>query len=84
MKKVIAAINMTIDGYCDHTAVLADEEIHRHYEQLIRDAGVILYGRKTYELMTYWKQLVEKPSGERDMDNFAAAIDSVHKIVFSH
>ena len=33
MRKVIAGINMTLDGYCDHTAGIPDEEIHRHYAE---------------------------------------------------
>ncbi|HMM16197.1 MAG TPA: hypothetical protein PKC47_01515 [Petrimonas sp.] len=38
MKKVIAAINMTLDGYCDHDAIIPDDEIHQHYPDLIRSA----------------------------------------------
>jgi hypothetical protein len=30
MRKLIAAINMTLDGFCDHTAMTADDEIHEH------------------------------------------------------
>lgn len=84
MKKLIAAINMTLDGVCDHTAGLPDEEIHQHYAELLSDAGAILYGRITYQLMEYWQPLVKKPSGEKSMDDFAQAIDKVPKIVFSH
>ncbi len=84
MRKVIAAINMTIDGFCDHTAVLADEEIHEHYKELLNDAGAILYGRITYQLMEYWQPMVKNPSGDKSMDDFALAIDKVPKIVFSH
>ena len=35
MRKLIAAINMTLDGFCDHTAMIADEEIHQHYNELL-------------------------------------------------
>ncbi|WP_373552864.1 dihydrofolate reductase family protein [Haliscomenobacter sp.] len=84
MKKLIAAINMTLDGVCDHTAGLPDEEIHQHYTELLNDAGAILYGRITYQLMEYWQPLVKNPSGEKSMDDFALAIDKVPKIVFSH
>ncbi len=85
MRKVIAAINMTLDGFCDHTAgIIADEELHQHYSELIRNAGVILYGRTTYQLMQYWQTLLKKPSGEKSMDDFAIAIDEIPKIVFSH
>lgn len=84
MRKVIAAINMTIDGNCDHTAGLPDEEIHQHYSDLLESAGVILYGRTTYQLMQYWQTLIKNPSGEKTADNFAQAIDKIAKIVFSH
>lgn len=84
MRKVIAAINMTIDGVCDHTAGIPDEEIHEHYANLLANAGVILYGRTTYQLMQFWQTLLKNPSGEKSMDDFALAIDQVPKIVFSH
>ena len=84
MSKIIAAINMTLDGYCDHTAIDPDEEIHNHYSELLNAADVILYGRKTYELMKFWQTLIENPSGEKSMDDFAIAIDKVPKIVFSN
>lgn len=84
MRKLIAAINMTLDGFCDHTAIIPDEEIHQHYTDLIDNAGVLLYGRITYQLMQYWQTLIKNPSGEKSMDDFAVAIDKVQKIVFSH
>lgn len=84
MRKVIAAINMTIDGSCDHTAGLPDEEIHQHYAELLTNADAILYGRITYQLMRYWQTLLTNPSGEKSMDDFAKAIDKVPKIVFSN
>ena len=49
MTKIIAAINMTIDGIFDHTAGIPDEEIHEHYTELMRNADAILYGRITFE-----------------------------------
>ncbi len=84
MRKIIAGINMTLDGFCDHTAVDPDEEVHQHYADLLDRAGVALYGRITYQLMQYWQTLVENPSGEKSMDDFALAIDKIPKIVFSH
>ena len=84
MRKVIAAINMTLDGFCDHTAGIPDEEIHYHYADLLNNAGVVLYGRITYQLMQYWQTLLNNPSGEKSIDDFAMAIDKIPKIVFSH
>ena len=83
MGKLIAAINMTLDGFCDHTAVDPDEAIHEHYADLIADADAILYGRTTFQLMEYWRDLLKNPSGNEAMDNFAIAMDKVPKIVFS-
>ena len=76
-------MNISLDGYCDHTAMNADDDLHQHYADLLRNAGVALYGRKTYELMTYWKSVVENPTGNSATDDFAAVIDSIHKIVYS-
>jgi dihydrofolate reductase len=84
MRKIIGAINMTLDGFCDHDAGLPDAEIHQHYTDLLNDGGAILYGRTTYQLMQYWQPLIKKPSGEKEMDDFAKAIDKIPKIVFSN
>ena len=83
MRKLIAAMNMTFDGFCDHTAMIADDEIHHHYTELLRSADTILYGRVTYQLMEFWPPLVKNPSGNKSMDEFAVAIDNISKIVFS-
>ena len=83
MRKLIVAINMTIDGFCDHTAGIADEELHQHYADLLSNADAVLYGRITYQLMQYWQNLVKNPSGEKSMDDFAMAMDKIPKIVFS-
>lgn len=83
MRKVIAAINMTLDGFCDHTAIIPDEEIHQHYADLLNNADTVLYGRITYQLMEFWKTLAENPSGEKSMDDFAIVMDRTPKIVFS-
>jgi len=74
---------MALDGYCDHTSMTADEEIHRHYTELLSNAGAILYGRITYQLMEFWPPLVKNPTGDKSMDEFAAAIDNIPKVVFS-
>lgn len=84
MAKLIAAINTTLDGISDHTAGIPDEETHNHYTNLLNNAGVILYGRITYQLMQFWQTLLKSPSGKKAMDDFATAIDKIPKIVFSH
>lgn len=83
MRKIVGALNMTIDGICDHTAGIPDEEIHQHYTELLGQGDAILYGRTTYQLMEFWQTFLENPSEEKSMNDFAMAIDSIPKIVFS-
>jgi dihydrofolate reductase len=84
MRKLIAAINMTLDGFCDHTAMIVDEEIHQHYNNLLSNADTLIYGRITYQLMeSYWPSVVKNPTGNKPMDEFAVLIDNISKIVFS-
>ena len=75
---------MTLDGICDHTAGIPDVEIHQHYTELLNQGGAILYGRTTYQLMEFWRTILENPSEEKSMKDFAMAIDRIPKIVFSH
>ena len=84
MRKLIAAINMTLDGFCDHTAGIADDELHQHYNGLLNSAGALLYGRITYQLMeSYWPTVVKEPTGNKATDDFAVIIENIPKIVFS-
>ena len=83
MRKVIAAINMTLDGFCDHTAMIADDELHQHYADLLKTADTILYGRITFQLMEYWRTVAKHPTGEPATDEFAVIMDHIPKIVFS-
>jgi len=85
MRKLIAGINMTLDGFCDHTAMIADDEIHQHYNELLSNADTLIYGRITYQLMeSYWPAVVKNPTGNKPIDEFAVLMDNISKIVFSH
>ena len=42
MRKLIAAMNVTLDGCCDHTAVIPDDEIHQHYAELLQSADATI------------------------------------------
>jgi dihydrofolate reductase len=85
MRKVIFAINVSLDGCCDHTKMIGDEAIHEYFADLIRGAGLLAYGRITYQLMVpYWPEIAKNKSGQTKAANdFAQAFDSVDKIVFS-
>ncbi len=84
MRKLIAAINMTLDGFCDHTAMIADAELHQHFNELLRNADTLLYGRITYQLMeSYWPSIVKNPTDVKQENEFAVLIDNISKIVYS-
>ena len=87
MRNVIFAINITLDGCCDHTKFNPDEgeEVLEHYTRLLRDdAGVLVYGRKTYQLMVpYWPDIAKSQSETKGDIEFAQTFVSKKKIVFS-
>ncbi|MGV3612064.1 MAG: dihydrofolate reductase family protein [Fluviicola sp.] len=85
MTKTIAAMNMSLDGFCDHTLITPNDEMTQHYNDLLKESGHLLYGRTTYQLMEdYWPLLVKNPSGNKTEDEFAVLIDNISKVVFSH
>src|SRR5579871_3717730 len=85
MRKLIYAINVSLDGCCGHAHVVADESVLDYYTQLVRGMGLFVYGRKTYELMSpYWPNIAKNPTGESKADvDYATAFCSVNKVVFS-
>jgi len=84
MRNVIFAINITLDGCCDHAKMIADEEIHEYFTDLMRDVDLLVFGRKTYQLMVpFWPDVAKNQSQTKAMNEFARAFDSMNKIVFS-
>lgn len=85
MRKLIYGINLTIDGCCDHTKSTGDVEVHEYFTNLNRNADLLLYGRKTYELMVpFWPDIAKNKSGQtKAMNEFAETFDAVRKIVVS-
>ena len=84
MRNVIFAINITLDGCCDHTKGIADEELLEHYTHLMRDVDLLVFGRKTYQLMVpYWPDVAKSQSEKKADKEFAKTFVSKNKIVFS-
>jgi len=78
MRKLIFAINISLDGCVDHTKFYPEEETMDYFIQMLQDTDTFLYGRKTYELMVpYWPDVAK----EDPADEFARAFDAVEKIV---
>ena len=84
MRKVIYAINITLDCCCDHTKMVPDETTFEYWIQLLRDADLFVYGRKTYQLMVpYWPDVAKDQSASKEDRDFAQAFASASKVVFS-
>jgi dihydrofolate reductase len=83
MRNLIFAINLTLDGCCDHTKVIVSEEVLEYHTNLLRDIDVFVYGRITYQLMVpYWPDVAKNHSGNgKAVNKFADAFDSVNNIV---
>jgi dihydrofolate reductase len=83
MRKLVFAINTSLDGCCDHTKFSPNEDTMDYFIQLVLDTGTFVYGRKTYELMVpYWPDVAKNPEGDREVDvEYAHAFNAVEKIV---
>ncbi len=84
MRPLRYSINVTLDGCCDHRAMFADEELHRHAAENIAQADALLFGRVTYEMM---EAAFRPPAGNGArpdwMEPFARTIDAAKKYVVS-
>jgi len=88
MRPLRYSINVTLDGCCDHRAVIADEDLHRHAAENLAQADALIFGRITYEMMeAAWRPVVRtgvRPDWMTDwMEPFARTIDAAKKYVVS-
>src|SRR5258706_4108210 len=84
MRPLRYSINITLDGCCDHRAMIADEEVHRHAVENLERADALLFGRVTYEMMeTAWRRPARAGARPDWMEPFARTIDAAKKYVVS-
>jgi dihydrofolate reductase len=87
MRPLRYSINVTLDGCCDHRAIVPDEDLHRHAAEGIARADALLLGRVTYEMMeAAWRPSAAgtRPAWITEwMLPFAKAIDAAKKYVVS-
>src|SRR4026208_1851467 len=84
MRPLRYSINVTLDGCCDHRAIVPDEDLHRHATENLDRADALLLGRATYEMMEAAFRS-PAPTGSRPgwMEPFARTIDAAKKYVVS-
>ncbi|HET6933728.1 MAG TPA: dihydrofolate reductase family protein [Candidatus Angelobacter sp.] len=84
MRPLRYSINVTLDGCCDHRAIIPDEDLHRHAAEILEQADALVFGRVIYEMMEVaWRQ--PAPAGNRPewMEPFARTINAAKKYVVS-
>jgi dihydrofolate reductase len=84
MRNLIFAINITLDGCCDHAKQFVDEEKLEYFTHLTREVDLQVFGRKTYQLMVpYWPEVLKDQSATKAEKEFARAFECGNKVVFS-
>ena len=88
MRPLRYSINVTLDGCCDHRAVVADEELHRRAGDTLAAADALIFGRVTYQMMEAgWREVARtgvRPDWMAEwMVPFAHTIDAAKKYVVS-
>jgi dihydrofolate reductase len=84
MRPLKYAINITLDGCCDHRVGVPDEDLHRHHAENIAKADALLFGRVTYQMMEEaWRGPAAEGTRPEWMEPFAEAIDGTQKYVVS-
>ena len=88
MRPLRYSINVTLDGCCDHRAIVPDEELHRHAVENLARADALLFGRMTYEMMEAAWRAPARTGVRPDwmppwMEPFARTIDAAKKYVVS-
>ena len=84
MRKLIYGINISLDGCCDHTKFGGHKDVHNYFQELLENADLIIYGRKTYELMVpFWPEVAESQSMDETSNAFAKVFAGLKRVVVS-
>lgn len=84
MRKVSFCLNISLDGYCDHTIGEPTEELMEYFTWMMDDVDLLFYGRVMYQLMfPYWADVAKDRSGSAAEIRFAERLVSIDKVVVS-
>lgn len=79
------SLNVTLDGCIDHREGIADDETHALFTRMMDQAGAMLWGRTTYELMeAYWPAVARREvDAPPALQEWADKLDAKPKYVVS-
>lgn len=84
MRKLIYGINISLDGCCDHTKFSGGDDIQDYFRQLLQEVDLLVYGRKTYELMVpFWPEVAKTQTLNEAGNAFAKVFTGIPRIVVS-
>lgn len=84
MRTVTFGMNISLDGYCDHTIFSPSEEVQDYFTRMMNDVDLIFFGRIMYELMfPYWADVAKNQSGSDDENRFAKRLTAIDRVVIS-
>lgn len=84
MRKLIYGINISLDGCCDHTKFGGSDDIHDYFQKLLKGVDLVIYGRKTYDLMVpFWPEVAKTQSMDEKVNAFARVFANLERIVVS-
>jgi dihydrofolate reductase len=88
MANLIYSAILSLDGYVADSEgrfdwSMPDEQVHAAVNELHREVGTCLYGRRLYEIMAVWETLGDDPDESAVVNEFADIWRSVDKVVYS-
>jgi len=84
MRLVTFGMNISLDGYCDHTIFNPSEELMEYFTAMMSDVDLLFYGRIMYQLMfPYWADVAKAQSGSAAENVFAERLTAIDKVVIS-
>jgi len=84
MRKLIYGINISLDGCCDHTKFGGADDVHDYFRELMEGTDMVIYGRKTYELMApFWPEVAQTQSMNEAGNAFAKVFASLKRVMVS-
>ncbi|RRB12749.1 dihydrofolate reductase family protein [Larkinella knui] len=88
MRTVTFGMNISLDGYCDHTvfkpSAEGSKEVHDYFTRMMDDVDLIVFGRIMYQLMfPHWSDVAKNQSGTADENRFAQRLTAIDKVVIS-
>jgi dihydrofolate reductase len=84
MRKLIYGINISLDGCCDHTKFGGGDDMVAYFRELLEGVDMVIYGRKTYELMVpFWPDIAQTQSMNEASNAFARVFANLKRVVVS-